>query len=246
MASLEAFFDLLILDRGYPSYEVFEELHRRGIDFVIRMPLNACWPGLDEFVASEESERSITLPLRGTRQGKAGMVRPVRAIKCERPEKEPIVLFTSLSENIARLDDFAELYHLRWAVEETYKRPKGLYLNQRQMHSMSVVGVEQEILALHLFISLSRAMRGLAAEQKEIDHRDLSQKAAILATGRALAALALAPLLFQAAAWIKVRVRTLERIARRVVPRRPDRQSPRRSYQPWPRWGANGRVRTSK
>ena len=36
--------DLLILDRGYPGYEVIEALTERDIDFVIRMPKSTRWP----------------------------------------------------------------------------------------------------------------------------------------------------------------------------------------------------------
>ncbi len=233
--------DVLVLDRGYPSYDLIDALSRLGIDFVIRMPRDESWPMLDQLMASAARDLQFVMPLRDTSEGGEHLGPVVRAVKCERPGEDPMLLVTSLSRESASLDQLDELYHLRWAVEETYKLRKGLYLNQRQMHSMNVEGVEQEILALHLFISLARTMRRLAGAKTGVDHRDLSQKAAILATGRFLAGLALAPL-FRPAAWMRLIKRTLLWIARRLDRRRPDRSYQRRSFQPRPRWSATGRV----
>jgi len=155
-----------------------------------------------------------------------------------------MILLTSLRRKVASVPELDELYHLRWAIEETYKLRKGLHLNQRQMHSTSVEGVEQEILALHLFLSLARTMRRLAVPQSEVDEeRDRSQKSAILATGRFLAGLALAPL-FKPTAWLNVLTRILAWIAKRIDRRRPDRHFPHRSFQPRQRWNAQGRLGT--
>jgi len=152
-----------------------------------------------------------------------------------------MILITSLGRSGASVEELDDLYHQRWAIEENYKLRKGLYLNQRQMHSMSVDGVEQEIIALHLFTSLAQAMRRLAARQVGINHHDLSQKAAILATGRFMSGLALA-LDHSLSAWSDVVARTLARIGRAIDARRPGRSYPRRSFQPQRRWSPAGRI----
>jgi hypothetical protein len=121
-----------------------------------------------------------------------------------------------------------------------YKLSKGLYLNQRQTHSMTVAGVEQEIYAFFLFIALAQSMRLVAAHGTEFDHRDLSQKAAILATGRALVSLILSPIATRG--WRDTFQRTAHRITRRVDKRWPGRSFPRRFFQPRLRWGPVGRL----
>ena len=233
--------DVIIMDRGYPSSEVLDALDRLRIDFIIRVPASGTWAEVEHFAASDHKDRLLVIPLRKTIEGgKRAMT--VRAVNCKRAGQEPMILLTSLSRNDASVCKLDELYHMRWAVEETYKLPKGLYLNQRQMHSMSVEGVEQEILALQLFISLARTMRRLSVPQASVDdERDLSQKAAILATGRFIASLALAPV-FNPTAWRKAVTRILAWIARRLDKRRPDRHYQRRSFQPRQRWNAQGRV----
>ena len=43
--------DILVLDRGYPSFEVFSELLRRGIHFVIRNPVGCTFKSVERFLA---------------------------------------------------------------------------------------------------------------------------------------------------------------------------------------------------
>jgi len=232
--------DLLVLDRGYPSYEVIDLLTRRGIDFVIRMPENGRWSIVDEFLARHRRDWEFFLPLLKTIDDEPRPSPRLRLVRCERDETDPVILLTNLSQSQATRPELDDLYHERWAIEEMYKLSKGLYLNQRQMHSMTPIGVEQEILAFFLFIALAQTTRFLAAEESDHDARDLSQKAAILATGRALVSLILATSPNER--WCNCLDRVLRRIRRRVDKRRPNRTFQRRSFQPRRRWGPNGRL----
>jgi hypothetical protein len=232
--------DLLVLDRGYPSYEVIDMLTRMGIDFVIRMPEKAAWPAVDAFLASDRLDCSFPMHLRKTVDGTTQPAPNLRLVRCSRGQGESVTILTSLTTTEATRAEVDDLYHERWAIEELYKLSKGLYLNQRQMHSMTVAGVEQEIYAFFLFIALAQSMRLVAAHGTEFDHRDLSQKAAILATGRALVSLILSPIATRR--WRDTFQRTAHRITRRVDKRRPGRSFPRRSFQPRLRWGPVGRL----
>ena len=233
--------DVLIMDRGYPSSEVIDALDRLDIDFVIRVPARGTWTQITEFAESSRQDDRLKLPLRKPVDKGDRPTMDVRVVKASRPGSDPMLLLTSLSQSEASIKQLDQLYHERWAIEETYKLGKGQYMNQGQLHSMSVEGVEQEILALHLFISLARTMRRLAANQTGADHRDFSQKSAIVATARYIAGLVLAPRLYPRQ-WLEAAKRVLSWIARRPDKRRPNRQFPRRSFQPRQRWNAQGRV----
>lgn len=235
--------DLIILDRGYPSFEVLDALHRSSIDFVIRVPRNV-WREVREFADGKDDDSSWNMTLPRAKDGRSiAQEIPLRLVRCARDEEDPVILITSLPVSEANRSEMDELYHLRWGIEETYKLRKGLYLNQRQMHSMTVEGVEQEILALHLFIGLARTMRRAAAHQADEHPLDLSQKGAMLCTGGSLVPLALA-CLSRPKAWIEVVTRVLARIARQIDRRRPGRAFPRRSFQPGQRWRPTGRNGT--
>jgi hypothetical protein len=56
--------DLLLLDRGYPSFKLIFKLHARGIHFCMRMKTN-WWHVVNEFTKSEETETIIKVNLPG-------------------------------------------------------------------------------------------------------------------------------------------------------------------------------------
>ena len=74
--------DLLVLDRGYPSYEVVRHLLDAGIDFLIRLPASSTFPGIEEFVDSDLKESAFTLKLPSTREEEGRQVR-LRAVRLE-------------------------------------------------------------------------------------------------------------------------------------------------------------------
>ena len=53
--------DVLVLDRGYPSYEVVAMLMERHLDFVVRVPTTSHFPAVDDFVNSSRDEAEVML-----------------------------------------------------------------------------------------------------------------------------------------------------------------------------------------
>jgi hypothetical protein len=120
--------DLLLLDRGYPSFWLLFLLMAKGIEFCVRLK-DDWWLNVKEFVSSGEKERLVTFSLPKKDYKKLANYpefqnAPItcRLIRIELPNGEIEVLCTSLVDSQKYLNqEFDELYHLRWNEEEAYK-----------------------------------------------------------------------------------------------------------------------------
>jgi hypothetical protein len=231
--------DVLVLDRGYPSYELLVMLRERKIDFVIRVPVESTFKAVDEFVASKQAEDWITIvPSRAQPMRHEGPI-VVRAIRSKPLDGEPTILLTSLPEEGFARRQIVNLYRMRWNIEEYYKLIKGDYLGPKQFHSKSPEGVRQEMNALALFVSLTRFLMAVVSRREGIPYRNVGQKASVIAVATHLTHILLtedpdrvvehAELLFERITWI------------RAEPR-PGRRFPRRSFKPHRKWGPRGRI----
>ena len=231
--------DVLLLDRGYPSFAVFTELIRRGIHFVVRVPVDHTFKAVEDFILHGGCDETIRIhPPHDYKSG--GKPIDMRAVYWDRDNDDECVVFlTNLPETHSSAAEIQDLYGRRWAVEELYKIEKGDYLGQRQFHAKYADGIRQEVYAFALFISMSRTLMAKAAETHSVDYDDLSQKAALLAVAAYITRLCVDP---RGATLIATVERLLVRIARNLDPPRPGRSFPRRSFKPKPRWGAHGRV----
>ena len=232
--------DVLLLDRGYPGFGVFEKLLEVGADFVARVPTKGGFSAVGDFLASGGQDRIIELvPTPGSSSISMEPLQ-LRAIRSKRPDGEDVVFVTTLK----RSDGYSrkvieELYHLRWEVEEHYKAFKSDYMGQGQLHSRSAAGVRQEVLAISLFHALSRYFSAAAAAYVDAPYDDLSNKSACLGlSGYIVRLFACAD--HRAADWLRD---LLVRIARTRDKKRPGRSFPRRSLRPRPKWGPAGRLR---
>jgi len=120
--------DLLLLDRGYPSFWLLFLMMAKGIEFCVRLK-DDWWLKVKEFVSSGEKERLVTFSLPKKDYKKLAnypefqnATITCRLIRIELPNGEIEVLCTSLvdSQKYQHLE-FEELYHLRWNEEEAYK-----------------------------------------------------------------------------------------------------------------------------
>jgi hypothetical protein len=120
--------DLLLLDRGYPSFWLFFLLTARKIDFCIRMKAN-WWLTVKEFSESDDTERLVnfSLPKKDREKLKdfphmQDAEITCRLIKIDLGNGTNEILCTSLidSEKYAH-KEFDSLYHYRWNEEEAYK-----------------------------------------------------------------------------------------------------------------------------
>lgn len=231
--------DLLLLDRGYPSYEVLAKCAKEQIDFIVRCPTSQTFKFIDGFKASGATSTVIAVDLEQCDTEEAPKTR-LRLVRCNGPAG-PVIYITSLTASEATAEEIFDLYHLRWEVEEFFKLATSEYAGQKQFRSTSALGVHQEIGALVLYLAMTRV---LACEAEGlVDKKDgqfVSQKGAVLALHRHLIGLLLDddPMRIQA----RIR-RAVERLQRTLDRRRPSRSYRRVSKKPRRKWGPRGKTR---
>ncbi len=230
--------DVVVLDRGYPSYAVVRKLSASPADFVLRLPVSHTFPFVHGFVRSGDTERRVELIL-AAQGDEPEVVVSLRAVSLEGPDGVPMILLTSLDESVASRAELKQLYKLRWEVETFFGLAKSDYLDQGQFHARHPVGVEQEIYALCLFVSLSRFLMAQAAAKHDVPVAELSTKAGVLNVAGDLVPIML--LTDNTDRLVVIIEGLLHRIARRRYSRREGRSSPRRSLKPSRKWGPNGR-----
>jgi hypothetical protein len=104
--------DVLLADRGYPSFDLIHALVKRKIHFVLRMPKANTFKEVEQFVASGKKFGHVTLrPPVGHDQAK----KPIRVRIAVFREfgKDPLVLITDLEKAELTRTDLARIYKLR-------------------------------------------------------------------------------------------------------------------------------------
>jgi Transposase DDE domain len=123
--------DMLLLDRGYPSFWLLFLLKAKGIEFCVRLKED-WWLKVKDFTESNDKERIVTFSLPKKDRDKLKDFPHMfdteitcRLIKVELENGEKEVLCTSLTDDEAYpYSDFEQLYHYRWNEEEAYKMLK--------------------------------------------------------------------------------------------------------------------------
>ena len=122
--------DLILLDRGYPSFDLFKNILATESHFCARVPVSN-WNVAKQLVESGEKEIvSEIIPGKDLKRKYKKQNIVVKPIKCrflcvELPSGEKEVLITSLLDNEQYNHSiFKKLYHLRWDIEESYKKDK--------------------------------------------------------------------------------------------------------------------------
>jgi hypothetical protein len=229
--------DVLVLDRGYPSFDVLAMLALRKLDFIVRVPASSTFRAVEEFLATgrDEGEIEIVPPSASAMRD----MEPLRVrIVVVRGRAEPWVLLTSLPPEQFPRAAIEDGYARRWGVETLHAEFVSKHFEQGFFHAKWVGGVEQEIYAQALFIAITRHVMAAAARNDGCDYEEIAPKAAILGVGDHLTRLVLRQPTESAHAHLAL---LLERIAAARCRPRPGRSHPRRSFLPARRWGPAGR-----
>ncbi len=155
--------DLLLLDRGYPSFALFFLLKAQNIEFCVRMK-GSWWKEVREFRESGEKERIVTFTLPDKDRKKlAGYPKsasnPIkcRLIRVELDTGEIEILCTSLIDTKQYPhEQFKELYHFRWNEEEAYKLLKSR-IELENFSGKTAKAVKQDFHAKIFLLTLSAA-----------------------------------------------------------------------------------------
>ncbi len=165
--------DLLTADPNYGHFHIMKMLKQKDIEFCIRM--NASSKFIKDFIASgKEDEILIWTPSYATKKTcKKHKVdtqpMKIRLVKIEISEKVIEIIATSLTnQKEITSKDLDELYNIRWAVEEEYKK----YMQRiivEFFSSTKVNGVMQDFYANIFMVNLTNIFRNIAQEQVEKD-----------------------------------------------------------------------------
>jgi len=141
--------DLVLLDRGYPAYWLFNLILSLGANFCARTHRQR-WKIMQQFLDSGEKERIILLrksqhsDKHCNEMGLDTKPLILRLIRVELDTGESEILITSLlDKKLYPHDLFAELYHLRWPIEEDYKTMKQ-WVEIENFSGKSVLSIYQD------------------------------------------------------------------------------------------------------
>lgn len=121
--------DLIIYDRGYPSYNLIYEHCKKNIDYLIRVKVN--FSGITKaFIASGKTSQTIEIypgknvDISNKEYDRKSSIK-VRLIRVELADGEVELLMTSLLDSKKyNRKIFKELYYKRWGVETFYDELK--------------------------------------------------------------------------------------------------------------------------
>lgn len=144
--------DLVLLDRGYPAYWLFNLILSLDANFCARISYKK-WKIIRKFYNSGKTDKIISLPAPGTsirqcrEMGLDILPLKLRLIRVELDTGITEVLITSLIDKDSYpAEIFMELYHKRWPVEEDYKTMK-CWLEVENFSGKSVLSVYQDFYA---------------------------------------------------------------------------------------------------
>lgn len=151
--------DLLIGDRGYPSFEIFSDLLQRQTNFLLRcaVTLNS---QIREFVDSSATDSLVDVPPPKNQPTAPPIA--VRLIKVTLPSGKSEVLATNLRAEDGHLaQDLGALYAKRWRIETAFREMKVWHAIEA-FSARFPEGIEQEIMALQIFMLLASEMEARA------------------------------------------------------------------------------------
>jgi len=152
--------DLVLLDRGYPSFNLFRSILESGCQFCARVPVSN-WNLAKELVTSQRSECIAEIKpgneLRKKYKEQDVSWEPiqVRFVRVKLKSGEDEVLITSLLDTVQiPHEEFKQLYHLRWGIEELYKTDKHR-LKLEDFSGKSVIAIQQDFLSQMLLVNFT-------------------------------------------------------------------------------------------
>ena len=166
--------DVLVLDRGYPASWLVALLNARAIRFVMRCDNDSGWSAARTFLRSGAAQADVALGAPSASDVRdwgcppaAPQARLVRQIA---PNGQLRALVTNLDATQFPAALFADLYHQRWRIEETFKRLK------HRLHLEAVSGLSQQALVIDvaakiLADNITSVVCAAASEQADLPAR---------------------------------------------------------------------------
>lgn len=135
---------IVIFDRGYPSYDMFDYLNSKGLFYLMRVSTSF------KIAQSIDSNDSI-LNYRFR-----GEMKKVRVVKIKLSDDITEVLITNIDDEKIIHSQFKELYFLRWGVECKYKELKSS-IKIEEFSGTKPIAIEQDFYA-SIYLSMIGAL----------------------------------------------------------------------------------------
>ncbi len=176
---------LLIFDRGYPSYKMFQCLNEsdKSLKYLFRCSTSHTFSAVKEFVQSSEHDKIIEVtPTRATQKElgeKCCKTIKLRAIKIVH-NGELKVFFTNLFDtNKYKYKEICDLYKKRWSVETYYAHEK-VSMSVDRFHSKKSNGVKQELFASCIMTLVAKTIAAINTQEDNIGVIEPQIKNAVL------------------------------------------------------------------
>ena len=248
--------DVVVYDRGYFSYAMLRRHHSAGIPAVFRLK-RKLYDDIESFWKSDETDKVITLLPEGpTRRKIEALNKGVEVVPLQLRlikyfiEGKAYVIGTTLFDQTITTQDFQDIYHKRWELEELYKTLK-LYLAAEQFHAKSERGVKQEFNALCLLVSLNRTVAHHADKIRPaptpgpLAPSTPTQRQTNFKNLLGAMHMNLESLLYRGTSLFRSIGRLIKRAVKRSLPVRPGRKYPRISHRVWGlRWKSSSPRKT--
>jgi len=154
--------DLILLDRGYPAWWLFNLIISMEVNFCARVSCTK-WKVVRKFFRSGLSEKVIDVPIHATsvarcrQMGLDTTALKLRLIRIENDGKLAVLITSLIDRQQYPIDLFNDLYHKRWPVEEDYKTIK-CRLELENFSGKSALSVYQDFYAKVFSKNLVRMM----------------------------------------------------------------------------------------
>lgn len=154
--------DVIIYDRGYFSYFMLYSHYKKGVHAVFRLPMHSL-KVIDEFTKSKDMEQLVVIipnknhqrELRKQHPGIEFIPLSLRLIKYVISDTTYVIGTTLTDTQLYKIEEFPDIYHSRWGIEELYKISKVL-IDVEDFHGLTERGVKQELFAHFALITFSR------------------------------------------------------------------------------------------
>ena len=143
--------DLVLFDRGYTAFWLYAYLSHHNITFCMRAKTNQDLL-VKAFVKSGKREAIVTFkpnkPSIKTCNEKGLSSKPItlRLVRVDLPNEVEVLITSLMDEEIYDYTLFKSLYHLRWGIEENYKRLKQ-WAEIENFSGKSALSVQQDFYA---------------------------------------------------------------------------------------------------
>ena len=163
--------DVILYDRGYPAFWLMAAHQQYQRDWCMRVKADFNTE-VSQFVASGDTQQIVTLTASDEARRKCldkGLpVKPqtVRLIRITVKNKVYFLMTNLLDTHRYPIRAFKALYHLRWQIEEGYKRQKS-WLEIENFTGKSVLSVRQDYHARILSLNLTAIAVSAAQQQSD-------------------------------------------------------------------------------